>query len=237
MQQDTWTNTKTNTTLGITGALGSPRGWLRRALDVANLDDTTFHATSITPHEISVAGVWYKPVTHLPITGEYRELFRWFDIPAEENIYRRTNKPLLPAVGIAATVPQHEIMHWIKLYQRNGAAWTWWKTPENRSIRASESEKGQRRQLDYPTIYAMLDKGMTPTQISHQLDIPTPNIDYVKKKWLAGAPPTVYKNKINVSALRADYQAGMRAPALAEKYNTSESYVYRMMRGVKELSS
>jgi len=237
MQEDIWTNTKTQTTSGITGPLGSPRGWLRRALDVANLDDTTFHATSITPPEISVAGIWYMPVTKLPSTGHHRELIRWFDTPDPEHMVRRYNRELLPAVGIAAAVPFHEVMHWLDVYRKAGAAFVWWKRPENKSARASTSEKPARRQLDYPAIYALLDQGLTPTQIGHKLDIPSPNIEYVKKKWLAGDAPTIHKSQIDVEALRRDYLGGLRAPEIAEKYGTSESYVYRMMRGVRELKS
>lgn len=233
MREDIWTNTKTNTTSGITGPLGSPRGWLRRALDVSNLDDTTFHPTSITPPEISVAAVWYKPVKDLPATGSHRELIRWFDAPDPDHMVRKYNRELLPAVGVAAAVPYHEVMHWLKVYQQAGADFVWWKRPENKSARASTSERPQRRQLDYPAIYALLDQGLTPTEISRRMDIPTPNIDYVKKKWLAGDKPTIHKSQIDVDALRRDYFGGMRAPAIAEKYGTSESYVYRMMRGVR----
>jgi hypothetical protein len=235
MQQDIWINTTTNTTTGITGPLGSPRGWLRRALDVANLDDTTFHPTSITPPEISVAAIWYQPVKNLPSTGSHRELIRWFDAPDPEHMVRRYNRELLPAIGIAAAVPYHEVQHWIKTYREAGATFVWWKRPENKSARATE--KPARRQLDYPAIYALLDQGLTPTQIGRQLDIPGPNIEYVKKKWLAKEAPPVRKPPIDIDALRRDYLGGLRGPEIAEKYGTSESYVYRMMRGVKELKS
>lgn len=238
MQQDIWINSKTNTTLGITGAFGSPRGWLRRALDVHNLDDTTFHSTSITPPEISVAGIWYKTPDGygLPITADHRELIRWFDAPPLDRIgmSRVDKKNLVPVIGLCAAVPLSEVLKWIKVYKDHGAAYTWWKAPENKSARASTAEK-QRRQLDYVSIYGMLDRGMTAYQIAKELDLPSPNIEYVKKKWAAGAPPTVYKKNICVESLRADYLSGIRAPELALKYNTSESYVYRMIRGVKEL--
>lgn len=236
MQQDIWTNTQTNVTYGITGALGSPRGWLRRALNVANLDDTTFHETSITPPEISVAGIWYQPVRGLPSTGPHRELIRWFDIPDARYMARRCDaKHMLPAVGISAAVPMNEVMHWLRVYRESGAIYTWWKTPENKSARASSSEKPARRQLDYPLIYRLLDQGLTVAQISKQIDVPGPNIEYVKKKWLAGDAPTIHKAQIDVGAVIDDYRSGMTAIDVAEKYNTSESYVYRMLRGAREL--
>ena len=237
MQQDIWTNTRTNVTYGITGPLGSPRGWLRRALDVANLDDTTFHATSITPPEISIAGIWYLPVSGLPATGSHRELIRWFEIPDTEHMTRRYNRELLPAVGIAAAVPIGEIMHWLQVYRDAGAAYTWWKTPENKSVRASTSEKPRRRQLDYPLIYSLLDRGLTVQQISKQLDIPTGNIDYVKKKWENKDVLEDRKPFLDMEEIRQDYLSGLKAPEIAEKHGTSKSYVYRVMRGVRGLQA
>jgi hypothetical protein len=233
MQQDIWTNTSTATTLGVTGPLGSPRGWLRRALNVSNLDDTTFHETSITPPEISVAGIWYLPVTGLPATGAHRELIRWFSIPGTQHMIRKNNKELLPAVGIAAAVPYHEVSHWVKVYQESGAVFTWWKRPENKSVRASSSEKPQRRQLDHAAIYALLDEGLKPSEIARKLEIPVPNIEYVKKKWTNGDVLSERRVPIDLTALIADYRAGATAIELAEKYETSESYVYRIMRGAK----
>lgn len=234
MQQDIWTNTITSTTYGITGPLGSPRGWLRRALNVANLDDTTFHETSITPPEISVAGIWYRPAVGLPETGAHRELIRWFEVPDPENMTRSNTKNMVPAIGIAAAVPMHEVLFWIKEYKKSGAAYTWWKTPANKSARVSDSEKPKRRQLDHAAIYEMLELGLTTYEIAKRLDIPGPNIDYVKKKWLRGDVIGERKAALDVGAIRSDIHDGVSAVEVAAKYNTSESYVYRMMRGIRK---
>lgn len=230
MQQDIWTNTTTHATAGVTGALGSPRSWLRHALNVANLDDSTFHATSITPTEISVAGIWYMPVSGLPSTANHRELIRWFEAPDQQHINRpRTRVPLVPIIGIAAAVPMHEIMHWLKVYRESGAAYTWWKTPTNKNVRAV-SEKPQRRQLDHSIVYDMLDAGMRPIEISKELNFPTPNIDYVVKKWRAGLPLQNRQAFTNQDALLDLSRKGEHVNDLAVKFNVSKAYIYNLIK-------
>jgi len=228
MQQDTWTNTTTNTTAGVTGPLGSPRAWLRRALDVTNIDDATFHATSITPYEISVAGIWYLPATNLPYS-EHRELIRWFDAPDPEHMVRTANRVMYPVIGIAAAVPMHEVMSYIKTYRSAGAAYTWWKTPENKSVRAV-AEKPRRRQLDHAKVYAMLDAGMRAIDISKELDFPTPNIDYVVKKWRNGVPLINRKRFCKQDELITAYRSGLPVSKVADKFEVSEAYIYNLLK-------
>lgn len=232
MQQDIWTNTTTNTTAGVTGPLGSPRAWLRRALNLANVDDATFHETSITPYEISVAGIWYLPAADLPETGKHRELIRWFDAPAVEYMQRTQNRVLYPVIGIAAAVPMHEVMFWLKTYRDAGAAYTWWKTPENKSARAADNDSGKpkRRQLDHAAVYALLDEGMRLIDISKKLDIPTQNIDYIARKWRAGLPLIDRQAFTNQSALIAGRRNGLSVTELSVQYNVSEAYIYNILR-------
>lgn len=232
MQQDIWTNTKTSTTSGVTGPFGSPRGWLRRALNEANLDFTTFHETSITPYEISVAGIWYLPATGLPETGNHRELIRWFDAPTPEHLHRAHNRLLLPAIGIAAAVPMPEIMFWLKTYRDAGAAYTWWKTPENKSARASDNDSGKpkRRQLDHSAVYNLLESGMRLIDISKKLDIPTSNIDYIARKWRASKPLIDRQAFTNQAALIAERRSGVPVSQLAIQYNVSEAYIYSVLK-------
>lgn len=230
MQEDIWFNTKTNTTHGVTGALGSPRSWLRRALNIANLDEFTFHETSITPTEISVAGVWYMPVKGLPVTGNHRELIRWFSAPTLDQINRpRTRVPLVPVIGICAAVPMNEVMHWLKVYREAGAAYTWWKTPTNKNIRAV-TEKPRRRQLDHAKVYDMLDSGMKPIDIGRALDFPTPNIDYVAKKWRQGLPLQTRKSFVNQTELLNACRKGIPVSELAGKFNVSPAYIYNLIK-------
>lgn len=232
MQQDSWTNTTTNTTAGVTGPLGSPRAWLRRALNLANVDFTTFHETSITPYEISVAGIWYLPAVGLPETGNHRELIRWFDAPDPEHMLRTQKRILYPVIGIAAAVPMHEVMFWLKTYRDAGAAYTWWKTPEDKSARACDNDSGKpkRRQLDHSTVYNLLDAGMRLIDISKELDIPTPNIDYIARKWRAGVPLKNRQAFTNQAALIAARQSGEPVSKLAQQYNVSEAYIYSVLR-------
>lgn len=229
MQQDIWINTTTNTSIGVTGPLGSPRAWLRRALDVASLDDTAFHQTSITPHEISVAGIWYLPVTKLPVT-DHRELIRWFEAPAPEHIMTRTaNRIMQPIVGIATAVPMHEVMACVKLYRESDAAYVWWKTPQNKSVRACV-DKPKRRQLDHNKVYKMLDSGMRPADISRVLGFPTPNIDYVAKKWRQGIPLIERQTFVDQAELCDTHREGTPVGELAVKFNVSPAYIYSILK-------
>jgi len=237
MKQDTWTHTATRAEYGITGALGSPRAWIRRALDAASLDDAVFQPTSLTPSEISVAGIWYKtPEGYgLPVTGQHRELFRWFEIPEPQNIMKpRARTAVVPVIGLCAAVPMHEVQHWIKIYQAHGAVFTWWNTPVNRAMRAANPSAGKqpRRQLDHAVVYSMLDAGKTCAEIAQHLNFPKENIYYVIKKWSAGLP--LYekwsKPRIDAAAMISDYLAGASPRELADKYTTAVAYVYKILK-------
>lgn len=183
MKQDVWTNTKTLVESGVNGPLGSPRAWFRRALDTHNIDAVTFQDGSLTPHEISVAGIWYRPCS-VPITGMYRELFRFFEIPEAHNISRPSHLvPGVRAIGMCAAVPMSEIVKWVKIYKDHGATFTWWKKPEDRSPRVAKSVVSERRRTDHTEVFKLLDLGRTRNQISEILGLPKPNIDYIVKKW------------------------------------------------------
>lgn len=240
MKQDTWTHSTTNAEYGTTGALGSPRAWLRRAFDTATLDDTTFQPGSLTPNEISVAGVWYKETDgfNIPVTGNHRELFRWFDIPAPEQMMRpRTRVPLVPAIGVCAAVPMHEVLHWLKVYKEHGAAYTWWNTPINSAARAANplAGKRQRRQLDHARVYRLLDAGKNRSEIAELLDFPKENIDYVIRKWKLGISLDTkhQKPRIDVQALIRDHGAGATANDLSVMYGTTPAYVYKLIKNSK----
>jgi hypothetical protein len=185
MNQDRWTHTTTRAMYGTTSTLGSPRGWLRRAFDSANTDFTTFQPGSLTPTEISVAGIWYRPCS-IPVTGMHRELYRWFEIP-EARLMRRPAKsvPHVPVIGMCAAVPMHEVMHWLKVYADHGATFVWWKTPVDNHIRASDSTVTGRRKVDYERVFELLNSGMTRKALCETLDLTTQNADYAIKKWHA----------------------------------------------------
>ena len=231
MKQDTWVDTHTKIEYGTTGALGSPRAWLRRALNVAFLDETTFRAGSMTPHEISVAGIWYQTPDGygLPVTGMHRELFRWFEIPEAHQMHRPRNRVrLVPAIGLCAAVPMDQVLHWLDVYREHGAAFTWWHTPSDRAVRVKE-ERPKRRQLDHNRVYDMLDSGMKPIEIGRALDFPTPNIDYVAKKWRAGIPLRERKSFVDQEELFEASRKGASVPELSERFNVSPAYIYSIL--------
>jgi hypothetical protein len=184
MKEDRWINTTTQAMFGTTSTLGSPRGWLRRAFDSASIDFTTFEPGSITPTEISVAGIWYRPCS-VPITGMHRELYRFFELP-EERLMRRPARsvPGVPVIGMCAAVPIDEVMSWLRVYQEHGAAFTWWKRPVDSALRASVTVSG-RRKVDYEKVFELLDSGISRKALCEALDLTTQNADYAIKKWHA----------------------------------------------------
>lgn len=238
MRENFWTNTKTNTEISITGALGSPGAWLRRAYNVANLDDTTFKEGTLTPTEISVAGIWYRPLA-LPDTENHRALYRFFNLAAPEQLSRRPAAEQFPAIGLAMAVPFHQVLQWQRQFRNSGAAYIWWNTPVNRAARAADTSAGKpnRRQLDHANVYKMLDAGKTLPEIVKQLDFPRENIAYVVKKWKTGLPlyEKFAKPRIDAAAMLRDYLSGASPKELADKYTTAVSYVYRLIGQQKEL--
>lgn len=231
MKKDTWIDTTSLAEYGTTGALGSPRAWLRRALDVAFIDDTTFKSGSLTPHEISVAGIWYKkPEGYgIPVTGKHRELFRWFAIPEPHKMHRPRNKvPLVPAIGLCAAVPLAEVLDWVRVYREHGAAYVWWHVPEDRAVRAREGPP-RRRQLDHNKVYSMLDQGMKPIEIGRALDFPTPNIDYVAKKWRQGIPLKARQEFVDQSEVIDLVAKGTPVSKVAKQFNVSPAYIYSIL--------
>ena len=229
MREDRWTNSKTNTELGVTGPLGSPRAWLRRAFDAASLDDIAFQPGALTPHEISVGAVWYKPCT-LPVTNDYRTLYRYFDIPAVTEIHKNIKQePLLPAIGVAMAVPVDQIVAWIKLARESGAAYTWWKTPENKSLRVADV-RPKKNQLDHAKIYELLDQGMTRREIAQLLNYPPNNVDYVVKKWTNGIPLSRQQPWANKMEMVQDFLAGTPVSVLAEQYKKSPAYIHKVVK-------
>jgi hypothetical protein len=235
MQEDVWTNTKNNTEYGVTGPLGSPRAWLRRALDAQSLDDTTFQHGTITPYEISVAGIWYRQPDGygLTVTGMHRELFRWFEIPQPDRMLRSSKKDLVPALGLCAAVPMHEVMHWLKTYTAHGAAYVWWKRPTNQSMRAATEGLRVRRQLDHAVVYELLETGKTTTEIGKLLGFPEPNIAYVAKKWRNGVPLIARKPHLDIDAIIAARESGMSVKDIATQFDTTPAYIYRKFGNIK----
>jgi hypothetical protein len=204
-------------------------------LDTPTLDDTTFHPSSITPTEISVAGVWYrKPDGYgLPVTGMHRELFRWFEIPEPERMMKsRTKTPLVQAIGVAAAVPMHEITHWLRVYKEHGAVFTWWNTPVNSAQRAADPSAGRRlrRQLDHAQVYKMLDAGKTSKEIAKSLDFPRENINYVVKKWRRGEILKDRKPHVNQEELFELSRKGVPVSELSQIFDVSPAYIYDLIK-------
>ena len=232
MREDFWTNSKTNTQQGVTGPLGSPRAWLRRAFNAVSLDDIAFQPGAITPYEISVGAIWYRPA-QLPDQGNYRALYRFFNVAAPEDIQRNIKRQhLLPVIGIAAAVPMHEVVPWIAQARASGAAYTWWKTPSDKSVRAV-TETSTRRQLDHAHVYQLLDSGLTKKEIAQRLNYPTNNLDYIIRKWKKGIPIISRPAWACRAEMIEDFRAGMPITQLVEKHKKSPAYIHKIVKAYR----
>jgi hypothetical protein len=125
-------------------------------------------------------------------------------------------------------------MKWIQVYKDHGAVFTWWNTHVNKAMRAVDPLAGKkpRRQLDHAQVYKMLDAGKTRNQIAEIMDFPKENIDYVIKKWRLGQSLDTkhQKPRIDVPALIRDYDSGSTANQLAQQYDTTPAYVYKLIK-------
>lgn len=225
--EDYWTNTKTGTMVGVQGSLGSPRAWVRRAYNLHSIEDSAYQPGSLIPTEISVAGVWYRPVTQLPRTDPHRELFRYYNVVAPEHLIRAGKHPTYPVIGVAAAVPLAEVWHWLRHYQSMGAALTWWKTPEARVI-AEGKTFNKSRKLDHAEIYAKLDSGRSVPEIATALDVPRQNIDYIARKWRTGEP--VAHSSIRNHELLNAYHAGVPLEELSLTYKLKPEYIKKLAK-------
>jgi Mor family transcriptional regulator len=226
MKENNWENTRLGIYYGSNTILGSPRGWLQRAVEFKQTDIAQ-HETSLDPRLITVAGIWRREQP-LPDTGSWPALYRFFRLT--ENLRRAGRarpEEFYPVIGMAVAVPQDSIYRVYTEYRRS-AEWVWMNWPVKFTVPRSLKTI---RELDHAEIYGLFDRGLTKQQVAHQLDLSVQSVAYVYGKWSTGQSPErrPRKTQDRESVLR-DLRSGMRVVEVAEKYNCSRTQIYKIQK-------
>ena len=206
--------------------LGSPRGWLQRAVGF-NQTDPAQHNSSLDPRLITVAGIWPQQQV-LPDTGPWPALYRFFRITDNlRRIGRARPEDFYPVIGMAVAVPRADIYQVYNEYRRT-AEWVWMNWPTN--IPRSQLQRTH-RELDHAEIYQLFDQGLTIRQVAEARDLSIQSVGYVHNKWSQGLPSQrrPRKTQDRLSVLQ-DLRSGMRVAEVAKKYDCSRTQIYKIQR-------
>jgi len=237
MRIDYWTNTKTGVQVSW-AVLGTPRGWAMRAYDSKfnKHDPSVASQSSIDPREIS-CGAIFKDASRLPVINAPRMLYRFFDIPRNYTGLSGKNKDdTIPVIGVAFALKPNEFLEWDKKLRAQGAEWIWFSMPLPLPGEP-ETKNATMVPIDHAEAYKLFDQGLRPTEVANRLGAKQPAMSYVYKKWLNGKPASIVKKPratpLDRPAIIRDLRAGISAPELARKYDTSPATIYSIRSSVK----
>ena len=225
MRENSWLNTRTQQYYGSNTVLGSPRGWVQRA--VGQKTDLFLHPTSTDPKSFSVAGIWLRNQA-LPDTGSWPAIYRYFRITDDiRRLRQATEDQWYPVVGAGIAVP-HDRVFEIYNQIRQTALWVWFDWPQQKTV--PKRAKGQPRQLlDHAELYQRFEQGQRPQEIALLMATSLNSIVYVYNKWQDGlAPSRKPRNKADHSEILADLRRGLSVPELVEKYHVSRTMIYKI---------
>ena len=226
MKENNWENTRLGVYYGSNTMLGSPRGWLQRAVEFKQTD-LAQHKTSLDPRLITVAGIWPRQQV-LPDTGSWPALYRFFRITDDLRKAGRARPDLFRSVtGMAVAVPKEDIYRVYNEYRRT-AEWVWMNWPTEiktpRSLRTI-------RELDHAEIYQLFDHGFTARQVADKMNLSIQSVGYVHGKWSTGLPAQRRTRKTqDREAVLQDLRSGMRVIEVAKKYDCSRTQIYKIQR-------
>lgn len=224
MQENIWTNTRTHVVYGPNNVLGSPRGWLQRAVDVKQAD-LGLHATSLDPRRLSVAGIWTR-LQPLPDTGTWPALYRYFRlIENPRRISRAKESEFFPVIGMAVAVPHDQVWTVYRHFQQT-AIWTWWSWPRDSTQRPAPRNQ---RELDHADLYQRFDQGHSVKKVAQDLNLLSNSVAYVYKKWQDGQPPVRKPRKqVDHAAVAEDLRMGRSVADIVREYDISRTMVYKI---------
>jgi len=225
MKENSWLNTGTLTSMGTNTVLGSPKGWLQRAVG-ANQAELGLHPTSLDPRQITVAGIWLRGDA-LPDTGSWPALYRYFKIaPDLGRPGRQPDHQLQSVTGMAVAVPLDQVLQVLREFKTR-AKWVWFTTGTPAARRSSNLQSV--RDLDYQDIYALFDQNMTIREVSDQLRVSPQGLLYVFRRWQQGLPPQRQRRPAtDREQVRRDLQAGMTVTQVADRHNISRTMIYKI---------
>lgn len=238
MRENHWINCKTNIEVATNTQAGSPRAWLMRAVGSTQPGDLYLQEGSLHPKTIAVAGLWLRTAgVKLPDMQDNKTLYRFFDLPEplEKGSRARTRQTY---IGMCSAVPKHEILTWLSVFRRTGAAWIWWAHPEKGDFYAAERPRTYRT-LDHAELYRRFESGdVDCVKLADEYETNRNNIEYVLKKWRAGKPAERCRNSAPLTQevreqILEDLRLGTETyTSIAEKYNTSRHTVSKWARRI-----
>lgn len=240
MRENFWINCKTNIELGTNTSAGSPRAWLMRAVGTGQVGDLYLMKGSLHPKSIAVAGLWARtPTMQLPDMQNNKTLYRFFDLP--DPLERGTRaRGTQSYIGMCSAVPSHEILTWMSVFRRTGAAWIWWAHPQKGDYYANDRVK-QYNILNHEELYQRFESGDTNAQsLADEYSTSKTSIEYVLKKWRSGKPAAKSRKCAPLSVdireqIIQDIKLGADSySSLAEKYNTSRHTVAKWARRINQ---
>jgi transposase len=225
MKENNWEHVKHNIFYGSNTVLGSPRGWLHRAVGIKQAD-LSLHETSLDPRKITVGGIWRRTQA-LPDTGTWPALYRFFAITDNlRRINRARDSEFFPVTGMAVAVPAD---HMFRVYQefRKTAEWVWISFPQDSLKKPTKTL----RDLDHEHLYSLFDTGLTARQVATQLDLSVQSVNYVYKKWELGRP-VQSKNRKNIDheSVAQDIRLGHKICDIAQRYDVSRTVIYNVKK-------
>lgn len=246
MELNHWEHTRTGAIAGVNKHFGSPRGWIGRAYDMKFAPDSANLSSTCTldPREVTAAAIFHRPCT-LPDLGNQRVLYRFFHVPAyyagtaTDHRARNAGENIpIPVIGLCVALDGRRLLKWKQQMTEAGAEWIWVDMPQSLPKSADKTVVKQKsnRLYNYVEIYAMLEKGMTVTEIANKVDGSQPAISYIKKRWAAGLPPKQFKKSrvppgsLNHAEIVSDRKSGMTLQQVADKHDTSKQTVFSICR-------
>ena len=227
MRENYWVNAFTNAEIHVHCPAGSPRAWVLKSLG-APQGELYIQPGSLYPKSVAIAGLWVRDGARLPDMGEYKTLYRFFDLP--DNLARPASKKnnIQAYIGMCSCVPEHEIIKWIRAFKETGCKWLWWAKPEPEpAIRTVVSLK---QRHDHEHYYTLFDQGLDALGLVDKLGISKHTARYIYKKWLQKKSA----QHIDVSPLtdedidniRGDLVAGeLTQQEIADRYGTTRATV------------
>jgi hypothetical protein len=226
MTENKWINTRTRQELGGNSMLGTPRSWVSRATGSKTND--FIHETTVHPKMITVGAVWFRPC-ELPDTGSLWTVYRFFDLDPDF-CGRGTGENLQPVIGMGVAVASDAILDWARLFQRRGAAWTWWAWPEEVQGKLARKSTGQ--PLDHAELYQQFESGATPQQIARERNLLLNSVRYVWNKWQRGQPARDGRRlPVDRQAVEEDIRSGLfTMTEIGQRNKTTRATVWKIKK-------
>ena len=242
MNLDKWINPHTLVSAGTNGPLGTPRGWVSRAIEQSLFSDSQSLKTDTTlDHREISCGAVFPRGTPLPDFGSQRALYRFFSIPkgyAGKNAgggRARDYQEEKLVIGVALALDPKDFLRYEKMLKAAGAEWIWFSIPiPIKHALPQRSSPRKNCNYDYEEIYKLFDQGLKVSEVVAKIDgASQPAVSYIRKRWEKGEPPVKRKKSqvgLNHEEILSDYKSGMPVEAIADKHDATRPGIYHVLK-------